>query len=193
MPSRWLDAGLVDFHGIARFTRNFGYPGNIDETEHVWLTCDGCTGCREVRLNGQRLAEEIGPTFAFDVTKIMADRNRLEVLIAGESAAAGLWGEVALEIRKDAFLENLYVERAPSNVTVSGIVVGVAPQPLELYTLVDGRHLDYRTIPATSDGTPFKIELPDLPSNSQTVRVELINISSIWYVVELSIPHWKSV
>src|SRR5260370_41437924 len=55
MPCRWLEAGLADFHGAARFTRSFGYPGNVDDSEHVWLTCDGCTGCRGVRLNGQLL------------------------------------------------------------------------------------------------------------------------------------------
>src|SRR5229473_1709313 len=44
MPCRWVEARLADFHGDARFARSFGYPGRVDDSEHVWLTCDGCTG-----------------------------------------------------------------------------------------------------------------------------------------------------
>jgi hypothetical protein len=192
MPADWAGAGLAGFRGCALFTRKFGYPGKVDETEHVWLTCDGCTGCREVRLNGQLLTQESCPSFAFDVTPVLSLRNRLEVLIQGETAAAGLWGEVALEIRKDAYLAGLQVQRVDARMHVTGLVAGIAPQPLELYTLVDGRHVDYRTIPPTPEGTPFRLELSEIDSDAQIVRVELINISSIWYVVELPFPHWHS-
>ena len=68
----------------------------------------------------------------------------------------------------------------------------VAPQPLELYTLVDGRHVDYRTIQPTATGQAFRIELAEITSADQTVRVELIHISSVWYAVELPIPRWQS-
>jgi hypothetical protein len=192
MPGRWLDAGLAGFHGLARFTRKFGYPGHIDDSEHVWLTCAGCTGCVEIRLNEQLLAHQPGEVFAFDVTKILSARNRLAALIQGDSDHAGLWGEVALEIRKDAFLADMMIERTESNAILTGSAVGVAPQPLELYVLVDGRHVDYRTIIPQPQGTPFRIELAEMAATSQNVRVELIQISSIWYVVELPIPHWKS-
>jgi hypothetical protein len=192
MPGRWLDAGLEGFHGSARFARKFGYPGKIDESEHVWLTCDGCTGCHDVRVNGQLLAAQPGETFAFEVTSILATRNRLEVLVRGDSPSAGLWGEVALEIRKDAFLSDMMVERRGASAVVSGLVVGRSPQPLELYVLVDGRHVDYRTVLPTAEETPIRIELAELAQDSQIVRVDLIQISSIWYTVELPIPHWKS-
>ncbi len=192
MPSGWIDAGLADYHGLARFTRKFGYPGRLDDTEHVWLTCDGCTGCREVRLNGQLLTQESCGVFAFDVTKILAERNQLEVLISGETDHAGLWGEVALEIRKDAFLADMRVERDASEANLAGAAVGTAPQPLELYTLVDGHHVDYRTIMPNPAGTPFRIALTEVTDASKFVRVELIHISSIWYVAELTIPRWKS-
>jgi hypothetical protein len=192
MPCRWLDAGLAGFHGHARFARQFGYPGNIDDTEHVWLTCDGCAGCLEVRLNGQLLSRESHATFAFDVTSLLSQRNRLEVLIQGDADDAGLWGEVALEIRKDAFLADVGFERSGATWHLRGIAVGVAPQALELYVLVDGKHVDYRTIDPTPTGTPFRIELAGVTRQSQFVRVELINVSSIWYVVELPIPHWQS-
>ena len=192
MPCRWLDAGLADFHGSARFTRRFGYPGRVDDTEHVWLTCDGCTGCIEVRLNGQLLSQESCSSFAFDVTPILSQRNQLEVLIRGDTDDAGVWGEVAMEIRKDAYLADVHIERSESTTTLAGKAVGVAPQPVELYVLVDGRHVDYRTIEPTPAGQPFRFELSDITSSNQTVRVEMIHISSIWYVVELTIPTWHS-
>ena len=191
LPCRWLEAGLADFHGVARFTRAFGYPGNIDDSEHVWLTCDGVTGCTDVHLNGQLLPTQKNSTFAFDVTKILTPRNRLDVLVDGASDDAGLWGEVAMEIRKDAFLADVQLERADSTASLTGKVVGTTPQALELYILVDGRHVAYRTILPSIEGTAFRFALPEILPSSQIVRVELIQISSIWYIVELPISHWK--
>jgi hypothetical protein len=190
MPGRWMDAGLAGFRGDARFTRKFGYPGRVDESEHVWLTCDGCTGCGEVHLNGQLLARDSDCVFAFDVTSILSARNRLEVLIHGDTDETGLWGEVVLEIRKDAYLADVHVTRTESTLHLAGRAVGLAPQALELYTLVDNRTKDYRTILPKPAGEPFNIDVPDLAPLSQSVRVELIHISAIWYAVELSIPHW---
>lgn len=192
MPCRWFDAGLANFHGSARFTRRFGYPGRVDDSEHVWLICDGCTGCTEVRLNGQLLAQQACSSFAFDVTPILSQRNQLEVLIQGDTDGAGVWGDVAMEIRKDAFLADVHIERSESATTLAGKAVGIAPQPVELYVLVDGRHVDYRTIEPTPAGQAFQFELLDITSSNRTVRVEMIHISSIWYVVEISIPHWHS-
>lgn len=193
MPCGWLGAGLAGFRGTVRFGRRFGYPGKADpDFEHIWLTCDACTGCRAVRLNGTLLAESPGDSFAFDVTRLMSIRNHLEVLIQGDTDDAGLWGEVALEMRKDAYLADVLAEHVGSNLLVTGKVIGAAPQPLELYTLVDKCHADYRTIQPSADGTPFRIELPEVAPSNGMVRVELIHVSEIWYVVELPISHWKS-
>jgi hypothetical protein len=188
MPSGWLAAGLGGFHGAARFTRKFGYPGQIDDGEHIWLTCDGCTGCREVRLNGQILTQNRLKSFTFDVTSLLSQRNQLGVLIHGDTEDAGLWGEVALEVRRDAYLADVNIVRADQGFTVLGRAIGTSPQPLELYTLIDNRHTDYRTIQPKPAGEPFRIELPEVTSLNQAVRVELIHISAIWYVVEMPIP-----
>lgn len=190
VPGRWNDAGLAGFRGAARFVRKFGYPGRADPaTEHIWLTCEGCTGCREVRLNEHLLSEQVSSAFAFDVTSLMAERNQLEVLVQGDTDDAGLWGEVALEMRRHAYLAEVHVERVGSAVLITGLAVGVAPQPLELYVLVDNSHADYRTITPASAGAPFRIELADIATSHQLVRVELIHVSAIWYAVELPIPH----
>ncbi len=189
MPCRWADAGLAGFRGSARFTRKFGYPGKADpELEHIWLTCDGCTGCRDVRLNTALLANAPGDAFAFDVTSLMAARNQLEIEIHGDTDDAGLWGEIALEIRMDAYLTDMRVERNGSTLSIFGNVVGTAPSPLELYTLLDNRHADYRTIKPTAAGTPFRIDLADGALTCEIVRVDLVHISSIWYSVELPVP-----
>jgi hypothetical protein len=188
MPSGWIAAGLTEFRGQARFIRRFGYPGRIDDGEHVWLLGDGARGCISVCLNGRLLGDNPSETFAFDVTAILSQRNVLEVMVQGDADEVGLWGDIVLDIRRDAYLADVAVQRAGAGLIVSGKVVGIAPQALELYTLVDNRHADYRTIMPTTDGEPFHIELADVDAASQTVRVELICVSSIWYVVEAPIP-----
>jgi hypothetical protein len=181
MPCRFKDAGLSGFRGTARFLRKFGYPGRIDTFEHVWLIFEGCIGCVEVHLNGQKLGQ-IG---SYDVTSLLTERNHLEVWIQGDSDEAGLWGEVALEIRRDAWLTDLQTARTETSLFVTGKVTGLSTQPLELYTLVGGRHADYRTIQPCPEGQPFRIQLLDVVAAGQTVRVELVHISSIWYVAEV--------
>ena len=189
MPCRWVEAGLEGFRGSVRFIRKFGYPGKADpDTERIWLTCDGCTGCREVQLNGQVLAHDPGGSFAFDVTSILSTRNQLDVLIQGTTDEVGLWGEVALEIRKDAYLADVQIERAGSTLIVKGRAVGNAPRALELYVLVDNRHADYRMILPCAAGEPFRIELAEVAPDAQFVRVDLIHVSEIWYAVEVPIP-----
>jgi hypothetical protein len=191
MPCRWLDAGLAGYRGRVRFVRKFGYPGNADPaTEHLWLTCDGVSGCVAVRLNERVLTDAPCTSFAFDVTQMLSARNRLEITIAGETEAEGIWGEVALEIRKDAYLADVTPKRDGTTLVITGRVVGAAPQPLELYTLVDGQNVDYRTIMPTAVGESFRIELPQVGATAQSVRLDLIHISTIWYAVEMPIPPW---
>ena len=192
MPCNWGEAGLAGYRGAARFTRKFGYPGRIDEGEHVWLTCAGCTGCREIHLNQQMLAHSGGESFAFDATSLLGPRNRLEILIQGDSDNAGLWGEVALEIRRDAYLTEVKVSCIGGGLCITGKAIGISPQPLEMYTLLDNRNADYRTIQPTPEGQPFRIELPWTAPLPHVVRVDLVHISAIWYAVEILIPDWQS-
>ncbi|MSU79911.1 MAG: hypothetical protein EXS16_17705 [Gemmataceae bacterium] len=192
MPARWHDAGLAGTTGEARFTRKFGYPGRADETEHIWITCDGVTGLRQVSLNGVRFVSELRTEFDFDATAVMAARNHLEVIIHGEGEDAGLWGEVAMEIRKDAFLADVRLEQIDGIWHVLGQAVGVADRELELYTLIDNRNADYRIIAPSVAGKPFFVPLPTISSANHAVRIELINVSTVWYAVEIPIPHWRN-
>jgi hypothetical protein len=193
MPCGWDAAGLTEYRGTARFSRKFGYPGKADrEIEHFWLICDTCIGCRAIHLNDQLLSSESRASFAFDVTPLIQDRNRLDVLIDGGCDGAGLWGEVVLEIRRDAYLDEINIERGEARVQISGKAVGTASQALELYTLVDNRNVDYRTIMPTATGQVFMIDIGELAPESQSVRLELVHVSTVWYRIELPIPCWKS-
>lgn len=188
MPAGWLAADLAGYRGPACFTRRFGYPGRIDDGEHVWLLGENVRGCRSITLNAKSLSKSSGDFFAFDVTPILAERNLLEIVLFGDTDDAGLWGEIVLEIRRDAYLANVAVARADAGLIVSGKAIGTAPRELELYTLIDNRHADYRTIRPTPDGTPFRIELAEVNRACESARVELICVSSIWYAVEAAIP-----
>src|SRR6266545_311884 len=66
LPCRWAEGGLLDFAGRVRFLRRFGYPGQIDSYERVWLTFAGVEGVAEVRLNDQFLGRHDGAGGPFE-------------------------------------------------------------------------------------------------------------------------------
>src|SRR6266404_5295860 len=99
-PLRLRDAGLA---GPLRLTRRFGYPGRIDSYEHVWLTFADVADRADVALNDQPLGTGLAGAFEMEITPLLASRNRLDVRLDADSDVAGL-GEVALEVRRDAFL-----------------------------------------------------------------------------------------
>jgi len=105
MPCTWQQA-LGTFRGAIRFTRAFHCPTNLDHGERVFLVFSAVGGEGEVRLDGHpfgRLTTRDTPQ-AFDIT----DRLRpdmlltidLEFVTPGETPPGGLWGPVALEIRR---------------------------------------------------------------------------------------------
>ncbi len=183
-PARIRDAGLSDFVGRVRLTRRFGYPGRIDEYEHVWLTFADIVGRADVALNGTSLGSVRTAEFEVEATSLLASRNRLEVIIEADSGDAGLMGEVALEIRRDAFLRAVAAWRGPGGaIRVTGLVVGTSVMPLELYALADGKHVYYSSITASAAGQPFEfVFTPESPPPQ--VQVELVCVAERWYVVE---------
>src|SRR5262249_18475999 len=143
MPARWGESGLRGFAGRVRFRRSFGYPGRIDAEERVWLTFAGVEGVAEVRLNGHDLGQRdgaLGP-FEFEVTPLLQVRNELEVDVEAASDSGGLWGDVALEIRRTAYLRSvrLWATRSgeAADLHVAGEVVGTCDGSLDLYLLLD--------------------------------------------------------
>ena len=185
MPGRLGDHGLAGFAGKVRYVRKFGYPGRIDDFERVWLTCDGLDGLADIQLNATPLAREHGGPFTFDVTRILKQHNWLEVVIAADADQGGLWGEVALEIRCSAHLHDLRARRLDDGaLEVTGAVVGTCDRSLELYGLADGAHVHYQLIDAQPEGTPFRFVAPAREPCVQHVRVDLVNVSTVWYAWE---------
>lgn len=173
----WKGEQLAE--GVRR-VRRFGYPGRIDADERVWLTFHGVAGRAAVSLNGQPLGAHEGPEpFEYEVTRLLAMRNELVLEIQGGGEA---WGEVALEVRRTAFLRGVRATADGGRVRVSGEVVGSAGRPLELYVLLDGRTVHYATVEPTAGGREFEIVTD---GSGRQVRVELIDGGSVWYAVEV--------
>jgi hypothetical protein len=113
------------------------------------------------------------------VTPLLASRNRLEVVLDAEN---GVLGEVALEIRREAFLRGVVAHVADGTIRVTGKTVGQSTQPLELYVMAAGRNVAYTVVEARAEGRSFEVSFPtDAPV--QEVRVELVHVAECWYAV----------
>ena len=189
LPCRWAEGGLGDFAGRVRFRRRFGYPGRIDDYERVWLTCDALEGSAAVALNGHFLTETRGPAgFEFEVTALLQPRNELVVEMEGP-ATGGLWGEVALEVRRTAFLRGLRVSAEGDRLLVRGEVVGSAERPLELYAVLDRSTAAYSLAEAAPEGRAFTLASEELPPERRgpgphPVRIDLVDGATVWYAAE---------
>jgi hypothetical protein len=198
MPCRWAEAGLTEFAGRVRLRRRFGYPGTIDACERVWLTFGGCEGHGEVSLNGTVLGVVEGEGGAeFEVTSLLQSRNDLAVDLEGPEQG-GLWGEVALEVRRTAYLRGVRLWREGTVVRATGEVVG-SVTGLELYLIVGRRTVAYRELKADggigrNDTTPVRTP-PGLPFElsgaaeegeaGEAGKVDLVGGAVVWYTVEL--------
>jgi hypothetical protein len=188
-PGRLHDVGLADYTGRVRLLRPFGYPGRIDSYEHVWVTFAALAGRAAIALNGHSLATALTGPGEFEITSLLAARNRLEVILDADSGDAGLPGEIALEVRRDAFLRGLDINCDPTGaVHITGLVVGTSSLPLELYVIADRRSVAYSTIEARPDGQAFDLAFtPEEPV--QGVHIELVSVAECWYAADLSFGH----
>jgi hypothetical protein len=169
--------------GAVRRVRRFGYPGRIDADERVWLTVAGVGGRVEVSLNGELLAShEGGAPFEHDITSHLGPRNEV-VLCVEPGHEAG--GDVALEVRKTAFLRGVHATADAGAVCVRGDVVGSAGRPLEVYVLLDGRTVHYGMVEPSTEGRLFEAVAE---GRGELVRVELVDGASVWYAVEVRLP-----
>jgi hypothetical protein len=198
MPCRWTDGGLAGFQGRVRFRRKFGYPGQIDAHERVWLTFDGASDRAVLALNGVTLGahDPADMPFEYEVTALLGQRNELIVEIEG-GANGGLWGEVALEVRCAAFLRNMRCDATPvgegfARIHVSGELAGGATDLLELYMILDQSTVAYCVLPPPVVEQSIHLasekllleRLDSEPDAPHQVRVDLVNMATVWYTWE---------
>lgn len=149
-----------------RHRRRFGLPRTLDDYERIWLLVGG-SGPARVALNG-------------------ADLGALD--LPGELLLPPLWprnefdiqaddlGDVALEIRRTAFLVNLAYQKGELTGGVAGFTTADDEAgPLEVYALADGRTLGRVEV---RPGQPFALQLAAEPAGP--LHVELIKGASVW-------------
>ncbi|MBI5757295.1 MAG: hypothetical protein HZA46_02110 [Planctomycetales bacterium] len=105
MPCTWQQM-LGEFRGVVRFVRPFHRPTNLDSDERVFVIFLAVGGQGEVRLDGLplgRLETRDGPQAA-DITDHLRPDMHLTIDLEFDSPdtanPGGLWGPVALEIRR---------------------------------------------------------------------------------------------
>ena len=100
VPGTLRDGGWAGFAGRVSFYRRFTRPSNLTDRETVWLIFERVLGPAEVRLNHDRLGALSGAG-RFEITKRLAARNSVEVVVEATDDGCGLVGDVRLEIRSN--------------------------------------------------------------------------------------------
>lgn len=176
----------------ARFTRRFGYPGQIDNDERVWLTLADLAGPSSISLNGALLTETTSACawLEQDVTTLLLPRNELRLEMPAPAERVQPWSEVALEVRCLAFLRGMQVEvitvEGRLELDVRGEVVGTADRPLDLYVLLDRYQAGYARVQARTAGEAFQLRCQNLPpeavaSRPLRVQIDLVSGARVWY------------
>lgn len=175
-----------------RLLRRFGYPGTIDPYENVWLTLENLQGTTTIKLNDKLLAGDFqGEKGEWLVTQFLQPRNELRIDIACNDAHCGLGGEVALEVRRHAYLTDVKVKLVDSIVAATGNIVGTNDRPMDLYLLLDNKTVCHETITtgsASDSVVPFRITSVGTEhdiSHAKQAVVEMIDGSVVWYRVEV--------
>lgn len=201
VPCRWAKGGLPGFAGRVRFRRRFGFPGQIDAHERVWLTVAGVEASADVAVNGVSLSRDVGgQPFECDVTTLLRPRNELVMDIDG-GVNGGIWGEIALEVRCTAYLRQVQVRSVAVDgnryLEVSGVLVGHADRPLELYAVYQRYNVLYARIVPAPEGQPFQVRSEPLPAagpagedmtEPPAVQIDLVNGATVWYRFSEELP-----
>jgi hypothetical protein len=189
MPCHWGDLA-VPVGGRVRCRRRFGYPGQIDTYERVWLTLSGLSQLATLSLNGAPLGDVAEPAGEVDVTGLLQARNELVVDLEAAKEGAEVWDEVALEVRCTAYLRGVTVHaelrEGRGEICATGEVVGQADAPLDLYLILGRSPLVETHVVAVPQGQAFRLTggvEPGLLLAGDPVlaRIELVNGAVVWY------------
>jgi hypothetical protein len=127
-----------------------------------------------------------------EITPLLRERNELTIELTRGDPDQRVWEDVALEIRCRAFLRETFAiaHRLDDEWIIQVFLNVVRERPgdsLEIYALINGTNQDYRQL-QTDDlvvGVEFKLPWREKPDDGEvTVRVELVNVSTIWHTAE---------
>lgn len=184
MPARFGDCGWAQCRR-ARFYRKFGRPRQLDSWERVWLIGEGVEGAAEFWINGHSVGRQENGAFAFPVTEAIDQRNELIAEVAVQNPTGGLWGEICLEVRCSAYLQDVRAAIDDGRIVIRGSVAGTADQALELYALCNNHSIGYGRAEA---GTLFELRTDPVDGKlPNTIRIDLVNRSVIWYSLEVPV------
>lgn len=172
--------------GSLRLIRRFGYPGRIDPVERVYLTIDHPACPCSLTVNDVALGQT-AISAAFEITSLLRERNTLIVELDLQPAVSP-WDEVALEVRRTAFLENVRVFRAEGLLQATGEIVGSCAEPLDLYLLAGGSTVAYAGLTISAERTPFHLRA-DQENTAGEGTVEMTQGAVRWYVVPWQLTH----
>lgn len=147
---------------------------------------EGLLGRGEFRLNGQPLGMhgETAEAFAFPITEALLERNELTIDVHVTGPDGGLCGDVALEIRRRAWLTDLVAEPAGGGqLRISGAIRGEVDPPMDLYVMADGHSVGYQSC---SSAGLFQIVTDAADSPATEVRIELVGGAVVWHVSEIT-------
>jgi hypothetical protein len=108
MPADWSATCGPDFRGVVRYRRSFQQPTGLTPGDTVRLVVEPPQSRATVRLADQELGivRFNGPPGRFDITRLLADHNQLEIVVEHPApddpseSPGGLVGEVRLEIEE---------------------------------------------------------------------------------------------
>ena len=183
IPANWRGTTLDGFRGRVRWRRNFHSPRSLEPDERLWIVFEGVDYFADVALNGTPLGRHEGyfEPFEYEVTSLVGPRNELVVDVdcpaeavpgeqrlirgsrdAAESSGAGIWQDVALEVRSLAFLRDVFIQAevdgSTGKITASGKVVGEPGVPLGLDLSLDNEAKVGQKLKASATGVDFRVE-----------------------------------
>jgi hypothetical protein len=180
--------------GRVTFRRRFGYPGQIDSHERVWLVFDGVAVPMRVTVNESDLGTYAGAV-EVDVTQLLRARSELTVEMTDLAPGSRFWDEVALEVRCTAYLRNVQVTRSGGMILATGEVVGTAAGPLELYLVADRSPAGYAKVDPAGGVQSFSLRTEGTNRDGEPisrVTIELVQGAVAWYSVERAFPEQAS-
>lgn len=181
LPAQWDQIASAR---AVQLERHFGWTAALASYERLWLVLKGLSCRCGVSLNGQFLSES-NEDVQFDITPEVRERNVLRVDCTLPTNGP-LWNEIALEVRGQAWLDDLSAKWAGDRILVTGRVLGQIEGTLDLYAIRDRRPILHEVVSA---GSTFELATDVLPhaAAQDAIHVELMLGSFTLHAAEVPV------